>query len=888
MKLSATARQEPQSRRVAAALALVVGVSALWVGWAAVSRDLKSAVPAAEAEHAGAFRYADSAAWDSCVDKLGRRVCWNQPTAIYVSPQGSDHNPGTLLRPLQTLAAAQQAVRKINRSMVTNISVYLETGTYRLAQPLTLGSQDSGTNGFQVLWRAAPRATPIISGAVRVTGWHVSDLAKNIWVASVPASLQTRQIYVNGMRAFMTSGAAPAGMTKTATGYRVSSPFMAHWRNPNEIEFVYTGEMGLMAEPICPIASISGPIITMAEPCWRNTAKRTLNWVSFGSVRPPTGVLNAYELLTHPGEFYLDNHAHRLYYIPRAGQNMTTADVEAPTLQTLVEGSGTAAHPIHDVSFQGIQFSYATWLQPSTTEGFSEVQAGYTITGASGYDREGLCKLSPEGTCPYGAWTKEPGNVQFRYDRNLTFRNDVFIHLGAAGLNLDDGSQSATVQGCVFTDISGNGIEIGNVDQPSATGPNQTTRIDVSDNHIYGLPVEFHGGVGVLVGYAADTTITHNQLDHLAYMAISMGWGGWTDKFGQPPVSNFSHDNTISDNLIYDVMEVMIDGGGIYTQGVTGSSYSDGEHVNGNVIHDMLQWGAALHSDNGASFITYTRNVLYNNAAYDWNSPHTDFATHAYAYDPNVIEHNYWQQAWSGPTTGGMLVKDNMLIAGSADAPRSIVANAGIEAPFRSILGWSGDRTVPNPPERVIAFGGNRRAYVSWRPSYANGNSVVTSYTLVCSNGSVRTITASRLTRTGYVLVAGLTNGKRYSFQVTATNEVGSSTASQPSNSIIPRVDVRRPAKPTSITMHTGAGFASTYWYPPTTGDWPILGYRVELYGRPVLTIQGLSEFLMASTWCRSAHVFIGLRPGQVYRIAVRVITPDGIGPAIRSQSFTA
>jgi len=151
----------------------------------------------------------------------------------------------------------------------------------------------------------------------------------------------------------------------------------------------------------------------------------------------------------------------------------------------------------------------------------------------------------------------------------------------------------------VFTDISGDGVEIGNVDMPQASGASQTTGVNVTDNHVYGIGVEYHGAVGIFVGYAANSNISHNQVDHVPYSGISLGWGGWPDKRNKPTTPNFSHDNTVSNNLVYDFMQVLSDGGGVYTQGVTGSSLSDGEHVSGNVIHDQLAWGRALQSDDG-------------------------------------------------------------------------------------------------------------------------------------------------------------------------------------------------------------------------------------------------------------------------------------------------
>ena len=516
-------------------------------------------------------------------------------TTIFVSPSGNDSNPGTSLAPLRTLAKAQRVVRALNHGMTTDIKVYLENGTYRLTQPLSFSPLDSGANGHTVDWTAATGAVPIISGAERISGWQLSDASKNIWVAPIPPGLRTRQIYVNGMRASIAQGRLPVRLTAEPYGYKASSSLMSGWRNPNQIEFVYDEQVGQMAEPICPIGGIRGTTITMAQPCWNNFTRR---WhrgelVAFGRIgNIPSYIENAYELLTQPGEFYLDNTAHQLYYIPRPGENMITADVEAPSLQTLIAGAGTRRALIHDLTFANLQFSYATWLQPSTSTGFSEVQAGYTITGAHGYATQGVCQYVPHGTCPFGAWTKEPGNVQFSYDRNLTFYDDRFIHLGAAGLNLDNGTQSANVVGSVFTDISGNGLEIGGVDRPRAIGTTQTTNVTVADNHFYGLAAEYHGGVAILAGYISNSVISHNQIDHIPYTGISMGWGGWPDKVGAPVVFNNTHNDIISDNLIYDFMQTLDDGGGIYTLGVTGTSMANGEKVVGNVVHDQLGWAS--------------------------------------------------------------------------------------------------------------------------------------------------------------------------------------------------------------------------------------------------------------------------------------------------------
>jgi hypothetical protein len=58
---------------------------------------------------------------------------------FYVSPNGSDSNPGTLDAPFATLAHAQQAME--NSSIKTT---YVEAGTYNLTSTITLSGADSG------------------------------------------------------------------------------------------------------------------------------------------------------------------------------------------------------------------------------------------------------------------------------------------------------------------------------------------------------------------------------------------------------------------------------------------------------------------------------------------------------------------------------------------------------------------------------------------------------------------------------------------------------------------------------------------------------------------------------------------------------------------------
>jgi hypothetical protein len=87
---------------------------------------------------------------------------------------------------------------------------------------------------------------------------------------------------------------------------------------------------------------------------------------------------------------------------------------------------------------------------------------------------------------------------------------------------------------------------------------------------------------------------------------------------------------------------------------------------------------------------------------------------------------------------------------------------------------------VPAKPAAPTAVGGDQSALVSWAAVSGNG-SPVTGYTVTSSPGG-KTCTTAGLSCT----VTGLTNGTAYTFTVVATNAVGDSLASDPSDAVTP------------------------------------------------------------------------------------------------------
>jgi len=88
---------------------------------------------------------------------------------------------------------------------------------------------------------------------------------------------------------------------------------------------------------------------------------------------------------------------------------------------------------------------------------------------------------------------------------------------------------------------------------------------------------------------------------------------------------------------------------------------------------------------------------------------------------------------------------------------------------------------LPSSPLHVTASGGDGTATVSFNPPKTDGGNKVTHYTVHSyPRGLVAKGTKSPIT------VNGLTNGKSYTFTVTASNSVGTGLESEPSNCVIP------------------------------------------------------------------------------------------------------
>ncbi len=680
---------------------------------------------------------------------------------VYVSPTGRDMGSGTAAHPFKTLDHARDYVRDVKQKAKGDIHVRLLSGTYQLSRTFALTARDSGRDGHRIFYEAAPGAHPVISGGEQVTSWTPADSAGKVYKAEV-GDIDTRQLYVDGeLETRARSGKNPVGFSQTSTGYAFTDSSLNAYKRPSDLEVVNSWGWKLMR---CPVQSIADNKMTMQQPCWHNAHLQQGQ-----EIQNPTWLENARELLDTPGEWYLDKGAGEIYYMPKAGQNLSTANVTVPLVQDLVDLNGTRTAPVSNVSFRGITFSNSTWLAPSSSEGLIEGQAGFRMVGND-----------PDFDATRLKWQKTPGAVNVSYGHGIGFEGNTFTHLGAVGLNLNTGTQGTDITGNVFRQIAATGIQIGGVEVIDAhpDDPRDITKDTmVANNVVTKVADQYNGSIGILAGYTDHTTITHNKVYDLPYTGISVGWGwGLTDQGGNSNYSpgnlgvpiwdtpTTSRDTEVTDNEISDIMKSQADGGAIYTL-----SSNPGGVVAGNYIHGTPPpaYGAIYH-DEGSRYWTNTGNALCD-IAYQWL-----FLNHGMDIDATG---NYTSQpAYSAQANStGSTITGNTTVDSCAQLPASIVNNAGLQASYRHLdpgpaVPDHQAPSSPGTPSAVTDF--PTIADLTWPAS--TDDTAVTGYS-VYRDGKLISATGKTSVR-----LPGLTAGKTYAFTVTARDAAGNESAPSP------------------------------------------------------------------------------------------------------------
>jgi len=187
--------------------------------------------------------------------------------------------------------------------------------------------------------------------------------------------------------------------------------------------------------------------------------------------------------------------------------------------------------------------------------------------------------------------------------------------------------------------------------------------------------------------------------------------------------------------------------------------------------------------------------------------------------------------------------------------------------------------SVPKSPTHVSASSHDSSATVAWTsvPDYLNGGFRIITYRVEVDVDGVEVQTETVPALQTSVLITGLTNGTPYTFVVYATNELGDSPKSSPSNMIFPSSTSggSAAAAPTGVTAVAGNASAQVSWTAPTSmGGSPVTGYLVHVLANGLPTIMNI----VANAPHTSLNV-TGLNNGTHYTFQIQSVNAFGVGP---------
>ena len=543
---------------------------------------------------------------------------------IYVSLQGNDKNSGTKEAPFYTLNRAIKQARewrRLNRPEVAGgIYIRLEEGVYAQRNSLFLRPEDSGTPDSPTVICAVDGAHPVISGGVAVTGWKrgcnhpavPEKLKQKIWSAEAPLignrRVETRQMWVNGHKVQRAAQFPDGGLERmidfnpeeqTITIPVSQSVNPERLQNAGQLEMIVHQRWAIAILRVKSIDAKDGQaVVRFHEPESHLEFAHPWPQPVIGGEKGNSSfcLTNALELLDQPGEWFQEYPSGTIYYYPQAGENMETAEVIIPALETLVTIDGTLSRPVKHIQFNGITFAHTSWMRPSF-QGHVTLQGGFPLLDAYKLQEPGL----PEkAELENQAWITRPETaIRVRGAEHIDFKHCTFRHLSSTGLDYEWAVTASSVEDCQFTDIGGTALLVGafpdggfetHIPFIPADVRELCSHITIRNNFISNVTNEDWGCVGIGAGYVRNMDISHNEVCHLNYSGICVGWG-WTS------LESGMCNNRIEANYVHHFARRLYDAGGLYTL-----SNQPGSVMRNNRIEHLIE---APYATNDRAFYIY-------------------------------------------------------------------------------------------------------------------------------------------------------------------------------------------------------------------------------------------------------------------------------------------
>jgi hypothetical protein len=344
---------------------------------------------------------------------------------LYVSPTGSDDADGASpTTALATIAKARDKADELKAGGAVTINIM--EGTHYLAQPLVLGSANSGTAAAPITYKGCGKA--VISGGILLpatTQWESATVnGKTVQKTTIDKNLHVDQLFLNGKRQIMARYPNFNPNTKILNGYandaiRKAQSSANAAEGPGYIRALHTGQWGGQD--------------------YYFTSNTAYQWVGDNNRGgAPHGTFqmaeNIFEFLDNAGEWFYRKSTGELWFYPPQGTDLATSTIELASLTQLVilKGTGpTTANSVKYVTFDNLVFTQTYRSLFDSTGQFYEL-----ITGSDwGIVRKAAIFMqnAEEIKLQNCLFDQVGGNGVFMsgYNRHCVVYNSVFKNTGA-------------------------------------------------------------------------------------------------------------------------------------------------------------------------------------------------------------------------------------------------------------------------------------------------------------------------------------------------------------------------------------------------------------------------------------------------------------------------
>ena len=483
---------------------------------------------------------------DLNVSALGRGA------ELFVSPKGSDTNSGAKNAPLASLDGSRTLIASKNLAGREPVTVWVQGGTYHLAQPFHLGPKDAGTEKAPITYRAVPGEEVVLKGSLPLDSKAWKPWKDGIFQQSFKGTAlegrEFNQLFMSDKR--MIRARVPnwdfVNPLRNGKGYFN----VAEGKSKDQIQFApedLEGRQSLWKNPQTGIVHAfhisnwgnfqfrikdvdwTNNIIHFGEGGWQAQRRYGVGVKHEGKPGSPFYIENIFEELDAPFEWYHDTDTDTLYFKPPAAIDLADVSVEAAVVSRIIEVEG--AEYIH-------------------FDGFHLTQTRATFMDAY----EDLAR---------GDWAIHRGGaVNFLNSKNCSVRDFHIEQVGGNGIFVDGFNREIHISGCLIEETGDSAVcFVGNPkavreyrtwekkfegakdlepgpkteDYPANCSVKNTITRDVG---VYGKQTS-----GVLVSMAMDITVDHCSVYRIARAGVTFNDGTW----GGHVMSNCDIYDTILD-----------------------------------------------------------------------------------------------------------------------------------------------------------------------------------------------------------------------------------------------------------------------------------------------------------------------------------------------------